>query len=87
MTLAKWRAAADKAGKSGKRKRAATNAAKPSGERVVLLTLATLELLQDRLEAAAPGASGRATVDLATDELAMLSYALGNLTGLALRSR
>jgi hypothetical protein len=87
MTLVKWMAAVDQAAKSGKRKRAATNAAKPPGEQVVvLLTLDTLKLLQHRLEAAAPGASGRATVDLTTAELAMLSYALVNLTGLALRS-
>jgi hypothetical protein len=86
MTLAKWIAAVDKAAKSSKRKRA-TNGATPASAPavVVLLTRDTLKLLQSRLQAAAPGVSGRATVDLTTEELALMSYALGNLSGLAVR--
>jgi hypothetical protein len=86
MTLAKWIAAVDKAEKSGNRKRAATNGATPSrAPAVVLLTLDTLKLLQSRVQAAVRDGAGRATLELTTEELAMLSYALGNLSGLAVR--
>jgi hypothetical protein len=62
--------------------------AAPRGEpRAVLLGLDTLERLQRRLQSAAPSAPGNATVSLTTEELALLAYALGNLSALARMQR